>query len=79
MAFTVREGFRGVTASTIEVSTGPAAQRCSLAFTIGHEYIVFADRAEGANGAAAGRFTTVGVRVLAMSRTPAPSSPMGAA
>ena len=56
--FTVLEGFRGVTASTIEVSTGPAGQRCSLSFTIGHEYVVFADRAAGANGAAAAGFTT---------------------
>jgi hypothetical protein len=62
VAFTVREGFRGVTASTIEVSTGPAGQRCSLAFTTGHEYIVFADRAGmtavGMRGEAPGAFTT---------------------
>jgi len=63
VAFTVREGFRGVTASTIEVSTGPLGQRCSLAFTTGHEYIVFADRAAGMTavgmrGAAPGVFTT---------------------
>ncbi len=56
--FTVLEGFRGVTASTIEVSTGPAGQRCSLSFTIGQEYVVFADRAGGTNGAAAAGFTT---------------------
>jgi hypothetical protein len=56
--FTVLEGFRGVTASAIEVSTGPAGQRCSLSFTIGHEYVVFADRAAGTNGAAAAAFTT---------------------
>jgi hypothetical protein len=56
--FTVLEGFRGVTASTIDVSTGPAGQRCSLSFTIGHEYVVFADRAAGTNGAAAAGFTT---------------------
>ena len=41
--FTVLEGFSGVTASTIDVSTGPAGQRCSLSFTIGREYVVFAD------------------------------------
>jgi Carboxypeptidase regulatory-like domain len=58
VSFSVREGFHGVTASTIDVSTGPAGQRCSLAFTIGRDYIVFADRAAGANGGAPGGLIT---------------------
>ena len=58
ISFVVLEGFRGVSSSTIDVSTGPAGQRCSLSFAIGHEYILFADRAAGANGAASGGLTT---------------------
>jgi hypothetical protein len=58
VSFSVLEGFRGVTSSTVDVSTGPAGQRCSLRFTIGHEYVVFADRAVGTNGAAPGGLTT---------------------
>ena len=47
VSFTVLDGLRGVTASTLEVSTEPAGQRCSLPFKIGHEYIVYATRSEG--------------------------------
>jgi Carboxypeptidase regulatory-like domain len=47
VTFTVLDAFRGVTASTLEVSTEPAGQRCSLSFRIGHEYIVYAARSEG--------------------------------
>jgi hypothetical protein len=47
VSFTVLEGLRGVTASTLEVSTDPAGQRCSLSFRVGHEYIVYAARSEG--------------------------------
>ena len=47
VTFTVLDGFRGVTASTLEVSTEPAGQRCSLPFRVGHEYIVYAARSEG--------------------------------
>ena len=47
VSFTVLDGLRGVTASTLEVSTEPAGQRCSLPFKIGHEYIVYAARSEG--------------------------------
>ena len=52
VSFTVLDGLRGVTASTLEVSTEPAGQRCSLSFRVGHEYIVYAARSEG------GGFTT---------------------
>ena len=47
VSFTVLDGFRGVTASTLEVSAEPAGQRCGLSFRIGHEYIVYAARSEG--------------------------------
>jgi hypothetical protein len=47
VSFTVLDAFRGVTASTLEVSTEPAGQRCSLSFRIGHDYIVYAARSEG--------------------------------
>ena len=47
VTFTVLDGLRGVTASTLEVSTEPAGQRCSLSFRVGHEYIVYAARSEG--------------------------------
>ncbi len=58
VSFSVIEGFSGVTSSTIDVSTGPAGQRCSLSFTIGRQYVVFADRAAGTNGAGSGGLTT---------------------
>ena len=47
VTFTVLDGLRGVTASTLEVLTEPAGQRCSLSFRVGHEYIVYAARSEG--------------------------------
>ena len=47
LSFTVLDGLRGVTASTLEVSTAPAGDRCSLPFRTGHEYIVYAVRSEG--------------------------------
>ena len=47
VSFTVLDGFRGVTASTLEVVTEPAGQQCSLPFRVGHEYIVYAARSEG--------------------------------
>jgi Carboxypeptidase regulatory-like domain len=47
VSFTVLDGLRGVTASTLEVLTEPAGQRCSLSFGVGHEYIVYAARSEG--------------------------------
>jgi hypothetical protein len=46
VSFAVLEGFAGVRASTIEVSTGTPGQRCSLSLAIGKEYIVYADRSE---------------------------------
>ena len=47
VSFAVLEGFAGVRASTIEVSTGTPGQRCSLSAAIGKEYFVYADRSEG--------------------------------
>lgn len=47
VSFVVREGFRGVTSSTIDVATGPAGARCGLSFKVGHEYVVYADRPDG--------------------------------
>jgi Carboxypeptidase regulatory-like domain len=44
VSFSVLEAFRGVASSSVEVSTGPAGQLCSLSFRVGHEYIVYADR-----------------------------------
>jgi protocatechuate 3,4-dioxygenase beta subunit len=38
----VVESFRGVSASTVDVLTGPAGQRCSLPFKPGREYLVYA-------------------------------------
>ena len=46
VSFAVLEGFAGVRTSTIEVSTGPAGQRCSFSPAIGKDYIVYADRSE---------------------------------
>jgi len=45
--FAVLEGFAGVRGSTIEVTTGPAGQRCGFSFAVGKEYIVYADRSGG--------------------------------
>jgi hypothetical protein len=59
VSFTVLEGFVGVTSSTIAVTTGPAGQRCSLAFKVGREYVVYAG-AGGASGEAAGGLTASG-------------------
>lgn len=47
VSFAVLEGFAGVRARTIEVSTGTAGQRCSLSPAIGKEYIVYADHSAG--------------------------------
>jgi hypothetical protein len=47
VSFTVIDALRGVTASTLDVSTEPAGQRCSLSFRTGREYIVYAARSEG--------------------------------
>jgi hypothetical protein len=60
VSFTVLEGIRGVASSTIDVTTGPAGQRCSLSFKIGHEYVVYADRPDGTGGATSGGLTTSG-------------------
>ena len=46
VSFAVLEGFAGVRASTVEVSTGTPGQRCSLSPAIGKDYIVYADRSE---------------------------------
>ena len=43
MSFAVLEGFRGVTASTIDVSTGPGGHAAASRFSVGTEYIVYAD------------------------------------
>ena len=40
----VIESFRGVSASTVDVLTAPAGQRCSLPFKAGREYLVYASR-----------------------------------
>jgi hypothetical protein len=61
VSFAVLEGFAGVRASTIEVSTGTPGQRCSLSPAIGKEYIVYADRSED-GGLTAGRCS--GTRAL---------------
>ena len=47
VTFTVLDGLRGVTASTLEVSTEATGQRCSLSFGVGREYFVYAIRSEG--------------------------------
>jgi hypothetical protein len=47
VTFNVRESFRGVSSSTVDVLTGPAGQRCSLSLRSGQEYLVYAHRSEG--------------------------------
>jgi hypothetical protein len=50
VSFTVVDGIRGVTSSSIDVTTEPAGQRCGLSFKIGREYVVYADRSETIQG-----------------------------
>ncbi|HEY7500068.1 MAG TPA: carboxypeptidase regulatory-like domain-containing protein [Vicinamibacterales bacterium] len=45
--FTLLERFRGPSSSTVDVLTGPSGQRCSLAFKVGREYLVYASRVDG--------------------------------
>jgi Carboxypeptidase regulatory-like domain len=59
VSFAVLEGFRDVATSTVEVSTGSPAQSCNLAFGVGHEYFVYADRQETAGGPREGRLAAV--------------------
>jgi Carboxypeptidase regulatory-like domain len=47
VTFAVLDGFRGVRSSTVEALTGPAGQRCSIPFRVGHEYMVYASRPAG--------------------------------
>jgi hypothetical protein len=44
--FTVLESFRGVTSSTIDVITTRGGRPCSVQLRIGHEYVVYARRAD---------------------------------
>jgi hypothetical protein len=50
VAFSVRQSFRGVSSSTVDVTIGPAGQRCSLSLRSGQEYLVYAQRSEGTGG-----------------------------
>jgi Carboxypeptidase regulatory-like domain len=47
VTFNVRQSFRGVSSSTVDVLTSPAGQRCSLSLRSGQEYLVYAHRSEG--------------------------------
>jgi hypothetical protein len=46
VTFTVLERYRGPAASSVTISVGPAGQRCSPAFKVGREYLVYASRAD---------------------------------
>jgi Carboxypeptidase regulatory-like domain len=47
--FTVVERYRGLSSSNVTITVGPAGQRCSLAFKVGREYLVYASRSDTGN------------------------------
>ena len=47
VTFSVLDGFRGASSSTIDVLAGPPGRRCAVTFRVGRTYMVYASRSVG--------------------------------